>query len=198
MAQQKKQESLLTPPTAPHPPNLFPPAAPRRIVEIIQQDSRDGFNVRVAWFYRPEEARGGRKSFHGEKELFKSDHYDWVDAKAINGKCRVHTLKAYQALHMVGEMDYFSRFKYAASTGEFKPDRVPVYCLCEMPYNPDLFMVECEGCDEWFHPECLRLTKKEVEKMAHLICPECTKKHLKPKVPAGSPPPAKKARQDVK
>lgn len=128
--------------------------------------------MRVSWFYRPEEAHGGRKAFHGEKELFTSDHYDWVAASSINGKCHVHTLKAYQALHVVRDLDYFSRFLYKASAGEFKPDRVPVYCMCEMPYNPDLFMVECEGCDEWFHPECMQLTKKEVEKMAHFVCPE--------------------------
>ncbi len=32
---------------------------------------------------------------------------------------------------------------------EFKPDRVPVYCVCEMPYNPDQMMVMCKVCEEW-------------------------------------------------
>ena len=32
---------------------------------------------------------------------------------------------------------------------EFKPDRVPVYCSCEMPYNPDQMMVMCKICEEW-------------------------------------------------
>ena len=35
------------------------------------------------------------------------------------------------------------------ATKEFKPDRVPVYCVCEMPYNPDQFMVMCTICEEW-------------------------------------------------
>lgn len=35
------------------------------------------------------------------------------------------------------------------ATKEFKPDRVPVYCKCEMPYNPDQFMVMCVQCEEW-------------------------------------------------
>jgi hypothetical protein len=43
-------------------------------------DKVEGVQVRVSWFYRPEEAHGGRKAFHGEKELFTSDHYDWVAA----------------------------------------------------------------------------------------------------------------------
>jgi len=134
--------------------------------------------LQVTWFYRPEEARGGRKAFHGEKELFQSDHYDYVPSGSINEKCNVHTLRAYQNLGVVSELDYFTRFIYKAAKGEFKPDRVPVYCVCEMPFNPDLFMVECEGCEEWHHPECLRLTRKEVETMAHFVCPECTKRHL--------------------
>lgn len=23
------------------------------------------------------------------------------------------------------------------------------YCKCEMPYNPDDLMVQCEGCKDW-------------------------------------------------
>ena len=49
--------------------------------------------LQVTWFYRPEEARGGRKAFHGEKELFQSDHYDYVPSGSINEKCNVHTLR---------------------------------------------------------------------------------------------------------
>jgi hypothetical protein len=40
-------------------------------------------------------------------------------------------------------------------------------------------MIECEGCSEWHHPECLQLTRDEVEKMQHFVCAECTKYHLK-------------------
>lgn len=32
----------------------------------------------------------------------------------------------------------------------FEPDRVPVFCRCEMPYNPDQFMVCCDTCTEWW------------------------------------------------
>jgi hypothetical protein len=31
----------------------------------------------------------------------------------------------------------------------FEPPKVPVFCLCEMPYNPDKFMVQCDQCTEW-------------------------------------------------
>ena len=39
------------------------------------------------WWYRPEEARGGRKQFHGEREVFKSSHGDEVEAFSLDGKC---------------------------------------------------------------------------------------------------------------
>ncbi len=109
--------------------------------------------VMVQWYYRPEDAIGGRKGFHGERELFLSDHKDWVAPDSINDKCQVHTLQQYQSLHVVSDADYFCRFSYNIKKAEYRPARVPVYCVCEMPYNPDRFMVECEACTDWIHPE---------------------------------------------
>ena len=51
----------------------------------------------VCWFYRPEESIGGRKAFHGERELFVSDHTDWQHVEPILGKCAVHKIQRYQA-----------------------------------------------------------------------------------------------------
>lgn len=36
------------------------------------------------------------QEFHGDKELFKSDHLDWVDVATITRKCRVHSMADYQ------------------------------------------------------------------------------------------------------
>lgn len=52
------------------------------------------------------------QAFHGEKELFASDHVDFVHKNTVLGKCRVMTLKKYQELPTVGEHDYFARFTY--------------------------------------------------------------------------------------
>lgn len=38
------------------------------------------------------------QAFHGERELFRSDHTDWALASTIQNKCRVHNLKAYQVM----------------------------------------------------------------------------------------------------
>lgn len=142
-------------------------------LEKIEQDSRNNIRVRVRWYYRPEESIGGRRQFHGSKELFLSDHYDSHSADTIEGKCTVHTFRNYTKLESVGNDDYFCRFEYKAATGGFTPDRVAVYCKCEMPYNPDDLMVQCEACKDWFHPACMSMSPEQVKKMEHFYCPDC-------------------------
>jgi len=146
-------------------------------IKDITQSGRT-VKVQMAWFYRPEEAQGGRKAFHGERELFRSDHTDWALASTIQNKCRVHNLKAYQALKKVDEEDFFARFTYVPTSHEYRPDKVPVYCICEMPYNPDLFMVMCNECEEWYHPKCLGYEVTELPDA--FICNDCKKAQAAP------------------
>lgn len=68
----------------------------------------------------------------------------------IEGKCTVLSFKTYTKLDAVGNEDYFCRFEYNSVTGDFTPDRVAVYCKCELPYNLDDLMVQCEGCNDWW------------------------------------------------
>jgi len=97
-------------------------------VERLESDGRGGVRVRVRWYYRPAEAKGGRRPFHGAKELFLSDHFDTQSAHTIEGKCVVHSFKNYTKLDNVGPEDFYCRFDYKAATGAFTPDRVAVYC----------------------------------------------------------------------
>ncbi|KAG6651711.1 hypothetical protein CIPAW_06G131800 [Carya illinoinensis] len=99
-------------------------------IERIEADGR-GTNVKVhvRWYYRPEESIGGRRQFHGSKEVFLSDHYDAQSADTIEAKCTVHSFKSYTKLDAVGNDDFFCRFEYNSSTGAFNPDRVAVYVL---------------------------------------------------------------------
>uniref|UniRef100_A0A6N2KHV6 BAH domain-containing protein n=1 Tax=Salix viminalis TaxID=40686 RepID=A0A6N2KHV6_SALVM len=138
-------------------------------IEAIEADSRNNVKVRVRWYYRPEESLGGRRQFHGAKELFLSDHYDVQSAHTIEGKCIVHSFKNYTKLENVGAEDYYCRFEYKAATGGFTPDRVAVYCKCEMPYNPDDLM----WCKDWYHPACVDMTIEEAKKLDHFMCSEC-------------------------
>ncbi|BAF13492.1 chromatin remodeling protein EBS [Oryza sativa Japonica Group] len=129
--------------------------------------------IKVRWYYRPEESIGGRRPFHGSKEVFLSDHYDSQSADTIEGKCYVHTFRDYTKLRSVSAEDFFCRFEYKSATGSFVPDRIAVFCKCEMPYNPDNLMIQCEDCSDWFHPSCVEITIKEAKKLEHFYCKSC-------------------------
>lgn len=52
------------------------------------------------------------QEFHGEKELFTSDHNDYILKSTVLTRCQVYTLQRYQELAVVAEHDYYSRFMY--------------------------------------------------------------------------------------
>ncbi|KAL6545996.1 hypothetical protein OROGR_009870 [Orobanche gracilis] len=149
-------------------------------LEKIESDNRGAdVRVHVRWYYRPEESIGGRRQFHGSKEVFLSDHFDVQSADTIEGKCKVHSFKSYSKLDAVGNDDFFWRFEYNSSTGAFNPDRVAVFCKCEMPYNPDDLMVQCEGCSDWFHPTCIDMSSEEAKRLDHFYCLDCSSEDQK-------------------
>ena len=49
----------------------------------------------------------------------------------------------------------------------------PVYCICREEERPG--MIGCDYCDEWYHTQCLSLTKDEVKRLANenWSCPNC-------------------------
>ncbi|KAH9623189.1 hypothetical protein KSS87_016871 [Heliosperma pusillum] len=172
-------------------------------LEKIETAVRGGARVYVRWYYRPEESIGGRRQFHGANEVFLSDHFDMQSADSIEAKCTVHSFKSYTKLDSIGNDDFFCRFEYNSATGAFTPDRVAVsvlslflelspnieffvagfddviYCKCEMPYNPDDLMVQCEGCSDWFHPACIEMTAEEAKRLDHFFCQNCSDDDLK-------------------
>ena len=146
----------------------------RYVGRIVSVAVRDGAaNARLCWYYRPQETKGGRKRFHGVKELFASDHYDWVSVNTIDARCYVWSIAEYQALDAVTEYDFYARFMYLSSKGEFRPATVAVFCACMEPYNPDRMMVMCERCEEWFHPDCVGETQASVSRATSWNCPRC-------------------------
>ncbi|XP_024968187.1 chromatin remodeling protein SHL-like isoform X2 [Cynara cardunculus var. scolymus] len=161
----------------PHDPSK--PSYIAKVEKIVSDDRGSNVKVHVRWYYRPEEVVGGRKQFHGTKEVFLSDHYDVQGADTIEGKCKVHTFKNYTKLDAIGNDDFYSRFQYYSSTGDFNPDRIAVYCKCEMPYNPDDLMIQCDGCRDWFHPACIDMTVEEATQMEHFLCQSCLSEEQK-------------------
>lgn len=51
---------------------------------------------------------------------------------------------ASQDLEVIRNEDFFTRFTYHPARMTFEPDKVPVFCTCESPYNPDYFMIMCD------------------------------------------------------
>ncbi|KAL8461521.1 hypothetical protein ACS0TY_032850 [Phlomoides rotata] len=138
----------------------------------IEADKRNSVRVHVRWYYRPEESFGGRREFHGAKELFLSDHFDIQSADTIEGKCTVHSFEKYTHLENVSHEDYYCRFEYRPTSRVLLPNLVVVYCKCEQPYNPDTLMIQCEECEEWYHPHCVGMTIEQVKQLDRFVCPD--------------------------
>ena len=108
-----------------------------------------------------------REPFHGKRELFESDHQDRIEVESIYAPCSVLRLFEYE--EKVGwevdehgqrqrwkynedkELVFFYRFEYLSDHSVFKSNiRVPLYCRCRQPYNPDerQDMTQCASCRE--------------------------------------------------
>jgi hypothetical protein len=49
-----------------------------------------------------------------------------------------------------------------------------LYCVCRQPYNRRRNMVQCDRCDDWFHPECVGLKDIGlISEDAPYFCPNC-------------------------
>ncbi|KAJ3267041.1 hypothetical protein HDU77_006981 [Chytriomyces hyalinus] len=48
-----------------------------------------------------------------------------------------------------------------------------VYCYCRQPYDPDLFYIQCDGCDEWYHGVCANIKDDEAERIFLWFCRIC-------------------------
>lgn len=47
-----------------------------------------------------------------------------------------------------------------------------VFCHCRQPYNPGVFMIECDHCHGWFHRGCEKVPKK-INKNTLFVCKNC-------------------------
>jgi len=48
-----------------------------------------------------------------------------------------------------------------------------LYCICRKPYDPEIFMIACDSCDEWYHGSCINLTEDQAVDIKSYICQNC-------------------------
>lgn len=51
----------------------------------------------------------------------------------------------------------------------------PLFCICQKPYDLSAEMVCCDECVEWFHIECIGVSKREVARLENYVCSSCSK-----------------------
>ncbi|PPJ55523.1 hypothetical protein CBER1_05385 [Cercospora berteroae] len=57
------------------------------------------------------------------------------------------------------------------SIGSDKTAHSTAYCLCKGPES--LSMIQCNGCDDWFHYSCVGLQPADPPKIRQYFCPPC-------------------------
>ncbi|XP_065363784.1 CXXC-type zinc finger protein 1-like [Calliphora vicina] len=46
------------------------------------------------------------------------------------------------------------------------------YCICRSS-DCSRFMIGCDGCEEWYHGDCINITEKEAKHIKHYYCQKC-------------------------
>ncbi|KAK6523300.1 hypothetical protein TWF694_006185 [Orbilia ellipsospora] len=62
-----------------------------------------------------------------------------------------------------------------ASNGQLKQSLETVYCICRRP-DTGKWMIGCDGCDDWFHGECVSLQPTDEDLVDQYFCPGCQEK----------------------
>jgi len=65
--------------------------------------------------------------------------------------------------------------------------REPLYCICRRPDIPGKFMIACDNCNEWFHGECIGISKEQAENITNYQCTDCRKAKGQPLSKPSSP-----------
>ena len=50
--------------------------------------------------------------------------------------------------------------------------RLDIFCHCRKPWTGE-FMIQCDGCAEWFHGKCVDITPQDALSITEFMCNNC-------------------------
>lgn len=86
--------------------------------------------------------------------------------------------------HVLASEDTETEANVGASTASIGGDgessytpSVPLYCLCQQPYDGTSFMLACDNCNKWYHGKCVGVPEEEAKRGQRngYTCPSCAK-----------------------
>lgn len=87
------------------------------------------------------------------------------------GKMRQHLSECFKQ----GQLTLFPQAQKARKHKTYtRVEQLEVFCHCRQPYNGDVFMIQCEICQDWFHRGCQRIPRK-ITKNTLFVCKKCKK-----------------------
>ena len=72
--------------------------------------------------------------------------------------------------------DKYEVLEVKANGSKLNEPQTSRYCVCRSGDEGEKQMIACDGCNEWFHLECINLTKETAGKISHFICSACVRR----------------------
>lgn len=138
--------------------------------------------IKIQWYYSKNDINLEKNGIDKESlnslsdfEIFKSSHKDIIYIETIVCKCQVLKIEDYTKLMESTDSDYFYRAEYNPQTETLNPpfkdwERV---CVCNKVFNPDDLYLKCDKCNKYFHPECVRIKREDIEHLNDFYCDSC-------------------------
>ncbi|CAD8168626.1 unnamed protein product [Paramecium pentaurelia] len=135
--------------------------------------------IQVQWYYSKQDLKIDQKLIKciSDKELFFSTHSEYLPANKIQIGIKVLTFEEYSDLEFEEETIFFSRAAIDLESMEPRPN-IKLWkksCVCQLPQNPDLQMIQCDECENWYHLDCVELQDQDITKIDKYLCPRCNK-----------------------
>ena len=79
--------------------------------------------------------------------------------------------------HLKNKILFVFRAKYDIYSKKLQPppENWPKYCICELPWCPNLAYIQCDACLKWFHLECVNINENIITEIENYVCSKCQK-----------------------